>query len=421
MHSFLVKLIRASDGERLPVLLRRDSGLPVFDAVIWVVSSLRGKGHASATIAQALRSVLILYLVLEREGIDLNERLRRGCFLDPSEIEAISTACKQSTASNQESFALGKNGTSQSRVISLEGARMQMKGRRSSSEVDSSTTAIRLGYIREFLMWRINTEILRAIAKERPNLAALRDLTEQEFKNKAPAVTGRNAIHQRSGLDSAATRVLLDVIKPNHPQNPWLNTFSRKRNELIVRGFLELGVRRSEFLGMRIRDISTQGDEIYILRRPDDKDDPRLDEPNTKTRDRLLPISADLFQLFKEYLLLRREQMRRPHDFLLISNGTGNPLSKSGINRLFEPLREVSQLLTVVVPHVLRHTFFETLCEDLDKNGMAASEMMGILVQLGGWAERSSSPEKYTKRYVQRKARAAGRSMQESLRVEHGE
>jgi hypothetical protein len=52
------------------------------------------------------------------------------------------------------------------------------------AEVGPSTTAIRLGYIREFLMWRINAEILRATPKERPNLAALRDLTEQEIRTK---------------------------------------------------------------------------------------------------------------------------------------------------------------------------------------------------------------------------------------------
>lgn len=422
MHSFFIKIIRASNGERLPVLVRRDSGLPVFDAVLWVVSSLRAKGHASATITQALRSIIVLYLVLEREGIDLNERLGTGGFLNPSEIEAISRACKQPLASCQNSFNLDEGDTPQRRVVSLEGVRMQMTTSRSpSSEVGPSTTAIRLGYIREFLMWRINTEILRATPKARPNLAALRDLTEQELKNKAPAVTGRSTLHLRTGLDGEATRVLLDVIKPNHPQNPWSNTFSKKRNELIVRGFLELGVRRSEFLGVRIRDIGTRGDEISILRRPDDKDDPRLNEPNTKTRDRILPISAGLFQIIKQYLLLRRDQAGRSNDFLLIANGTGKPLSKSEINRLFIPLRDVSPLLKDVGPHVLRHTFFENLCEDLDKNGMTDYEMIDFLVHLGGWTESSSSPKRYTRRYVQRKANAACRSMQESLKIEHNE
>jgi hypothetical protein len=122
---FLIKTIRASNGERLPVLLRGDNGLPVFDAVLWVVSSLRAKGYASATITQALRSIIVLYLVLEREGIDLNERLRTGNFLDPSEIEAISRACNQPLASIQSSFNLDEGGTPQSRVVSREGRECQ--------------------------------------------------------------------------------------------------------------------------------------------------------------------------------------------------------------------------------------------------------------------------------------------------------
>jgi hypothetical protein len=63
-----------------------------------VVTSLRSQNVASATIEQALRSIKILYLVLQSKKIALSERLREGRILDPAEIELICKAAKQTTS-----------------------------------------------------------------------------------------------------------------------------------------------------------------------------------------------------------------------------------------------------------------------------------------------------------------------------------
>ncbi len=82
MMHFYVKTIRCASGERLPALIDRASGLPHFDATLWVVSALRSSNVASATIEQALRSIAILLSVLRARGIDLASRLSESRFLE---------------------------------------------------------------------------------------------------------------------------------------------------------------------------------------------------------------------------------------------------------------------------------------------------------------------------------------------------
>lgn len=414
---FCVRTILTSSGERLPVLLFRQSGIPLFDPIVWSVTELRSRHVASNTILQALRSLIFLYIALDQKKIDLGQRLSEGRFLGPDEIEDIVRICK-STLTASIAPPPSQIESCPRKVLSLEKARMAMTRRKLGTDVEPGTTAIRLNYIREFLMWHMNQAILRAPASARPNLMVLRDITENTFKNKTPQPTGRNHMSQRLGLDAEAQTFLLRVSEPSSPDNPWGSIHTKVRNALIIQSLLELGIRRSELLGVRIKDISTQGHEIKILRRPDDKDDPRRYEPNAKTRDRLLSLSPNLFQQIRDYLSLRRTiPGARRHDFLVVANGTGAPLSVSEVNRLFHPLQAMSPMLRYLIPHLLRHTFFENLCEDLDKNGVPVEEWEPILRRLGGWSDTSSTPRLYTKRYTQRKANEAMLSMQRSLKM----
>lgn len=418
---FYVKTVRCADGERLPTLLNRVSGIPDFDATLWVVTSLRSQGFASATIEQALRSVIVLYLVLRKRKVNLAERLRAGRLLDPDECEAISNAARQKAATaaidvlshedQEENDSLG----AVNRVVALEKFRAAMTARDRDFDVGAGTTAIRMGYIRAFLSWRVNREILRAKGERRASLITLRDLVDAEMKNKTPTVSGRATLGERMGIDRETQAHLLRIVTPTHSLNPWSGDFIRARNQLIVNAFLALGVRRGELLGLRIGDLDPRKQEILILRRPDDADDPRLDEPNTKTRDRVLPLSADLYRLVKAYLSLRHDIVRGAHDLLFVAN-TGEPLGKSALNRLFRVLDSVPNL-TKIEPHILRHSFCENLADDLHRAGVGDVEILHYLRQQGGWSDNSDTPRRYTKRFAQERANEASLLMQEKLLI----
>ena len=418
---FYLKTVRCADGERLPTLLNGVSGIPDFDATLWVVTYLRGQNFASATIEQALRSIIVLYAVFRNHKINLTERLRAGCLIDPQECEAISKAAKQKTSAaaievvGHEDEEENDSQRGVNRVVTLEKFRAAMTIRDRDSDVGAGTTAIRMGYIRAFLNWRVNREILRAKGERRVSLITLRDLVDAELKNKTPTVSSRATLGDRMGINRETQAYLLRIVTPTHALNPWLRDFIRVRNQLIVNTFLSLGVRRGELLGLRIGDFDPRKQEVLILRRPDDADDPRLDEPNTKTRDRVLPLSADLYGLVKAYVPLRHEIVRGAHDFLFVAD-TGEPLSKSALNRLFRVLDRIPDL-TKIEPHILRHTFCENLADDLYKAGKGDVEILAYLRQQGGWSDTSDTPRRYTKRFAQERAHEASLSMQQKLFV----
>lgn len=414
---FYVKTVRCADGERLPTLIEATSGLPDFDATLWVVTSLRPKNLASATIEQALRSLVLLYMVFRLEKINFGDRLRMGKILNPGEIEVILKAAKQKSSTNV--FELNErelhNKTEKvGKVVSLEKLRMPNSTFEENYTVGLGTLTIRIGYIKAFLNWRVNREIFRTDGERRANLTALRDLVIAEIEAKAPAMKGRDAIGDRAGIDRIKQSRLLDVISVTHPQNPWTkNEFIRARNQVVINMYLALGIRRSELLAMRVSDIKPSMQEVLILRRPDDVNDPRLIEPNTKTRDRVLPMANELYGLVKSYLKMRKDIVRNAGGFLVVSQA-GEPLSKSEVNRIFRAL-DVVDGLRGIVPHILRHSFFENLAEDLHVAKCEDSEILGYLRRLGGWGDNSNSPRRYTKRFAQESAAKAGLTLQKKL------
>jgi integrase len=391
--------------------------LPDFDATLWALIFLRGQSLASATIEQALRSIIVLYLIFRNRKIKLTERLRTGCLLDAADCEAIANALKRKiVAGAMEDLDCEENVSKVgNKVVPLEKFRAAMIVRDKNLDVGPMTTVIRMGYIRSFIKWRVNREIFHATGERKADLIALRDLVDVELKDKTPSVEGLSTLASRSGIDRKSQVLLLDIVTPTNTNNPWADEFSRIRNHFIVNAYLYLGVRRGELLGVRVNDIKPRTQEVMILRRPDDVDDPRLSEPNTKTRDRVLPLSAELYELVKTYLKLRHNVVRGAHEFLVVAD-SGEPLSKSAMNRLFCTLNEVSNL-SKVSPHILRHTYCENLADDLYRAGKGDAEILGYLRRLGGWSDHSNSPRRYTKRFAQERANEASLSMQKKLSI----
>lgn len=416
--SFAIRTILCSNGERLPVLIDRATGIPVFEAVIYAVSELRGKNLASNTILQALRSVMILYIVLERLGIDMNRRLAQGALLDAGEIEEIVQASKTTLSALLDSPVQASVQTPK-KMLSIEKARMAQTRQKIDTEVEPSTIAIRLNYIRDYLRWHTTNWMLRTSSIDaRAAMGSLVELVDNALKNKTPQVTGRNQLYQRMGLSKEAQNYLLKAIGLASLDNPWVGKHARARNVLIVRILIELGVRRGELLGVRVEDVNTQRNELFIYRRPDDLTDPRLVEPNTKTRDRLLAISDDLAHQIRQYVAIRRNiPGARKHGFLLVANGSGKPMSFSAFNRIFKVLQQLSPLLKYIYPHILRHTFNDNLSDLFDRAKTPPDQEIQIRNRLNGWAEKSQMAIVYTKRHTQQKANEAIISMQEHLTV----
>jgi integrase len=415
MPNFFIKTLLLETGERLPLLCSKDG--PLIEPVLFALS-LRAKSSAANTIQQAMRSVAVLQQTLDRLGIDLNQRIAQGMYLALNEVDQIVGDAKLQAGELEKQPGLATISRPR-KVISMEQARLNLTRSKVPGEVSSNTTAIRLFYIRAYLNWHIQVRALRIDTNlaVRADILALGKLVDKAIRERTPSTTG-NSKGERLGLTVEGQQLLLQVIEPNHPLNPWASPHAKERNALIVHMLLELGVRRGELLGIRTSDIRAQSQEVNIELRPDDKEDPRLYEPNGKTKDRILAVSSQSLRRISSYVQGARYDIKlaRKNPFLLVAS-TGEPLSISGFNKLFKALQESTPELKMVIPHLLRHTFNDNMAEELEKSGMEDSQIHETLCRLNGWTDRSNMPFKYTKRSGQAKANAAHRKYQEKLNI----
>ncbi|WP_271198033.1 tyrosine-type recombinase/integrase [Pseudomonas turukhanskensis] len=369
---------------------------------------------ASATIDQALRSIAILLTVLRTREIDLSIRLNNSRFLDAEEIDAIVKAAGIPNVSLRDYLTPTKQKHIKPFLVhSLESFRMSKQSEKNPASVSPSTTSIRLFYIKQFIDWRLTSEILKSDTTKKSELSALKTLIDLDLKNRSPTQTTRNNLSARTGINRKAQSILISCINLEINTTLWHSTFAKQRNELIIHFFLGTGIRRSELLGLRIQDIRPRMQEMLILRRPDDRDDPRLVEPNAKTQDRAIPLTSELYKLTKNYLITRNKIVKGKHDFLITST-SGSPLSKSEINRIFREFDSTPELKGLS-PHILRHTYCENLAEDLHASGYSQTEILTFLRRLGGWSDSSNTPRRYISRFINETAANAGLELQKKI------
>lgn len=83
-----VKRFVMSNGERFAVLLNSD-GVPMTYPNLYTIIHLRNRGQSINTITAILEDIKLLFQLLDKLGIDLEQRIKSKDFLKPNEIEAI--------------------------------------------------------------------------------------------------------------------------------------------------------------------------------------------------------------------------------------------------------------------------------------------------------------------------------------------
>lgn len=417
-NGYAIRIVRRESGERLPMLVSK-SGLPLFDPTLYALTELRARNRSTATIEQALRAIMVLTLVLDRLGVDLEARFAERKLLEDGEIEEVLRSCRLPLEALSREITDSVSGTR--KRASFERVRMAAIADEP-REVDAGTAAIRAYYIAGYLRWRIDKELLKlSTTRDRPahaELAARGDVMLRAFRNRAPAVRRGHGLSKRQGLSEGAVAKLLGAIQPDSPENPWKGKHARERNRVIVRWLLDLGLRRGELLGVKVENIDFQAREVRIDRRADDPDDPRRNQPNTKTQGRLLPLSEELTRLTHRYITDHRRSAEgaRRHPFLFVAAKTGAPMTLSALNRVFAVLRrECPDLPDDFSPHVLRHTWNDRFSALMDKQNVSEEAEKKMRSRLMGWSETSGTAAVYTRRHVQRKAREAALALQGQL------
>lgn len=402
----------------MPVLVRRADGLPLYYPTLYTVTQLRATRRAAATIEQALRAVMVLYTLLGKIAVDLDDRLRQGALLTIGEVDLLVQYSGLSFAAidlvdpscpwpkkDERHYAVG------GRVVLPDAF----------ARVGSETAHIRLLYIRAYLEWRIQHAILRmpAAASTTTALVAAASVLRDALASRSRGSGRSQSAIGRQGLTVEQRQLLQNTIDPDADQSPWLRGTGRRRNELLVRWLNDLGLRRGELLGVRVTDINFRANEVFIAKRPHDPLDPRIRQPNAKTRARLLPLSDDLVRATRKYIMEVRRAIpgAAKHDYLFVATGSGRPLSLAAVNKVFVVLRNrVPGFGEILSPHVLRHTWNDTFSELMDEAQVPPAKEEKWRSRLMGWSETSGTAAVYTKRHVQRKAAEAMLALQARLR-----
>ncbi|MDP9651071.1 tyrosine-type recombinase/integrase [Paraburkholderia caledonica] len=414
-EDFAIRNTIFESGERFPILVNACTGIPLFDATVFTLSHVRARNRASATIEAVLRALKVFQLFCDQHRIVLSDRMRAGRLLELGELDALVRTCRLPMYVIQVKTDPGPHRFPRA-PVPLERYRGPVQ--KAAPEVAGNFAGVRIRYIRDFIGWLVDRLVL-SLDVQHPTRAALLDVKQMVVSGltaRIPTGKGRNSPHGRRALDDSAQKRLWKVIDVHSPLNPWNGEHARVRNELIVRWFMSLGIRRGELLGVKVTDLNFRTGDVFIARRADDRSDPRPHQPNTKTHDRTLPISTDLARRTHQYILgqRRRYPAARKHPFLFVANG-GAPFSLRGLNAIFVALRDPSSGLPIVHPHILRHTNNYNFSRLADEQGMRPEVEKKIRSQMMGWSETSATAERYTRRETERKAREASLELQDRM------
>jgi integrase len=409
-EKYVAKRIRFRNGERLSVLLH--AGMPVHIAVLFL-NRYRTRGLAANTLHDVCDVLAGLHNHMQRREVDIWEKLSAGHFLSLSDLNAFAEAAQYKKRQLDE-----VDEAKAKRVVNIEKLRFRATVKaKPRTPVSGGTHAFRLRTARAYL--KFVSAYARACLPEEQ--AAILDAETQEglevLQAQVPRVSGRSKLGARKGLTEEQEVLLLKVIDPSSPMNPWSTPFVRARNRMIVITLLAGGMRKGEMLGLKVQDLLAHNAKLQILRRADDPEDSRRIQPNTKTADREVPLGPKICRALEEFIRTERRSIKAARRIpQIFTSDEGDALSLSSANQIFVAIRRACpELPRDLTAHVLRHTWNDRFSEHADKTGMAPVEEERARTDHQGWVDGSPMAATYTRRHTERKGRAVALSIQEKL------
>ncbi|MCG8073721.1 MAG: site-specific integrase [Candidatus Thiodiazotropha taylori] len=276
----------------------------------------------------------------------------------------------------------------------------------------------------------------RAMLRLRPNIEQINEkIAEMEKRLLANKPKGGGS-KSNANSDSKAPKQevfddLLEAVQFDSPRSPYKNQIAKKRNAMVFNILDATGIRASELLGLKLEDVDYQEKVIRVVRRHDDPDDPRQRQPTQKTLDRDIPVSEELVQQIRDYVLIERANTlgANKHPYLVIVHqkckSRGAPLSNSGFTRFVTAaVKKMGQaaesyeqeaLIDEITRHGFRHNFNYKLSKAFDKRNELAKtdpsvkaiserEQNQIRMYLNGWSSEETADE-YNGRHIREEAR----------------
>jgi integrase len=305
LNPFLIREVRFPNGERMPLLVRRLTNLPVEATTYWTSSDRRASNKQATTLEQDLRNVLVFYLWAEARGLNPLSVLKGPSFLSLQQLNDLDGFCRKPVEALVFEATYGKP-KSRKNALKQPG-RVQVRNRMQS--------------IHEFIK-HVSFDHLSRLRPGTPEHTEYRKSREESLEHweaRFRSLDTPPSASPRKGLSKASAERLRDVIRPDGVDNPWTPDV-RFRNGLIVLLLWSTGMRRGEVLGLETHDVqwTAVGATIKIVRRPDNPRDKRRRRPSVKTLGRELVLHEVIASLLKQYIMgdRRHHPGARKHPFI---------------------------------------------------------------------------------------------------------
>lgn len=370
-----VRVCALASGEQLPLLVDPVTRLPDAELTWYITSELRQRGLKFKTMRRLCGSLAQALDFLDQRGIDIAARAASGDFLSRHELAAYSAFCR-----------VGENG--QTLNVEYAGSRYYC--------------------LLDYILWIAEPIIARAEPRERKTALELAQTRfEKRFARNAPPNANVSAVApgEREGLRPEDRTLLLEVIRPGSPQNPF-SPQCQARNFVFVSLLLELPFRAGEILGLKRQDFDTRSSpmSVTIERRHDDPRDPRIDKPVAKTRGRMHLLTGEVEATVRDWLkvkIVNRDVYpeARKHEFAF-PNRKGGPWALRSARDVFKRIRLTHPQFETLCAHVLRHDWNERFVDAALARGRGADDRQMEQKYANGWTEESQMPARYSKRAI---------------------
>lgn len=396
---FAVTRFSFDTGERYCLIISKETDLPVFYPNLYLTTQMRNRSISFSTLTAEASHLVRLSEFCNQQWIDLEGRVENQECLSLNEVEHLRDFCqKRVTKSSLDS-----------KVVSISRHVKRSEG------VCSATQYARLTAIANYLEWLSLTLVKNPTSAFSENVKTM----VSQIRARRPRKKGRNT--KDRSIDDQQIDLLLEVIRPDSEHNPFDGKV-QVRNRLIIILLLHLGIRRGELLNIRVQDINFNKNQLAIVRRPDDKDDFRVDAPHVKTQGRILPLSDALAKELHIYISEDRRSVpgAGKHGYLLVTHkagpSLGQPLSLKGYQKVMTELKRQSPALQGITGHMLRHTWNRRFSEKFDAMDEPPSpeRQEQIRSYLMGWREGSGTAATYNKRFIEQAGFRASIRLQES-------